>query len=122
MKDDNKNLGLAAAFMDVPATDQEAQEPEETTKPKRRLRKSIIDNELLPGATGEELKKKRTRAKKAPELRRSHSFTVLMTEQTYQLFKRVTEAEEVSMNGVINRLIRKYIISHDIDGHLLDDI
>jgi len=120
MKEGKKDFRLAEAFMDIPATEP-AEQAEESKKPRRR-RKSIIDNEPLPGASGEELKKKRTRAKKAPELRRSHSFTVLMTEQTYQLFKRVTEAEEVSMNGVINRLIRKYIISHDIDGHLLDDI
>lgn len=113
------NNGLAAALMGGIQTEQEA--PAQEEKPKRGRRKSIIDKEPLPGATGEELKKKRKRAKKDPELRKTHSFTVLMTEQTYQKFKRVALAEEVSMNGIANRLIRKYIIAHDIDGHILDD-
>lgn len=113
------NNGLAAALMG--GMDAEQQDAPEVKKTGRR-RRSIIDKEPLPGASGEQLKKKRHRAKKDPELRKSHSFTVLMTEQTYQKFKRVTEVEEVSMNGVINRLIRKYIVAHDIDGHILDDI
>ncbi len=115
MKEEKKDLGLAAAIMgDVPETP----EPEEEKKPRRR--KSIIDKEPLPGASGEELKKKRKRAKKDPELRRSRSISVLVTEQTFQHFKRIAEREELSMNGIINRLIRKYIVAHDIDDNMLD--
>ena len=110
-----KDSGLAAAIMGE-------LEAESAATKEKRTRRSIIDRELLPGATGEELKKKRKRAKKDPELRKSHSFTVLMTEQTYQHFKRVAQAEELSMNGIVNRLIRKYIIAHDIDDHMLDDV
>ena len=94
-----KESGLAAALMGGMGAEQET--PAQEDQPKRRRRKSIIDNELLPGATGEEMKQKRKRAKKAPELRRSHSFTILMTEQTYQHFKRVAESEELSMNGIV---------------------
>lgn len=114
-----KENGLAAALMGE-AEEQKAPEKPEAKTAKRRQRKSIIDNEPLPGASGEELKKKRQRAKKDPELRKSHSMTILMTEQTYQKFKRIAEGEELSMNGIINRLIRKYIIAHDIDDEMLD--
>ena len=113
------NKGLAAALMGGIEAEPEA--PAQEEKPKRR-RRSIIDKEPLPGATGEQLKKKRSRRTKNPELRKSHSITVLMTEQLYQKFKYTAEMEEVSMNGVINRLVKKYVIAHDIDGHILDDI
>jgi len=105
--------GLAAALMGG------LEEKPEAKKPKR-TRRSIIDKELLPGATGAEMKQRRKRAKKDPELRKSHSFTVLMTEQTYQKFKQVAEAEELSMNGIVNRLIRKYIVAHDVDDNFID--
>ena len=87
---------------------------------KRKTRKSDIIREPMKGASGEEMKQKRTRRGKPAELRKSHSFTVLMTEQMYQKFKTITENEGVSMNGVITRLLRKYIIAHDIDDSMLD--
>lgn len=91
-------------------------EPVKEEKPKRR-RKSIIDRERIPGGIPEpEEPKKRKRAKKPAELRKSHSMTLLLTEETYQRFKRITEQQELSMNGVIGRLIRKYIMLHDIDN------
>ena len=89
-------------------------------QPKRKTRKSDIIREPMAGASGETLKKKRTRRGKPAELRKSHSCTVLMTEQMYQKFKTITENEGVSMNGVITRLLRKYIIAHDIDDNMLD--
>ena len=118
-KEEKRGLGLAAAIMgEVAAATPKATEAAE--KPKRRTRKSIIDSELLPGPTGEQLKKKRQRARKDPELRKSHNMTILMTEQTYQRFRRIAEKEGLSMNGIINRLIKKYIIAHDIDDEYLD--
>ena len=89
-------------------------------EPKRKTRKSDIIRDPLAGPSGTELKKKRIRRGKPAELRKSHSFTVLMTEQMYQQFKTITENEGVSMNGVITRLLRKYIIAHDIDDNMLD--
>ena len=94
--------------------------PATEEKPKRKTRKSDIIREPMKGASGEEMKKKRTRRGKPAELRKSHSFTVLMTEQMYQKFKTITENAGVSMNGVITRLLRKYIIAHDIDDNMLD--
>lgn len=123
MTEKRKDLGLAEGLAAAILGEVAAAVPKATTaKPQkpRRQRKSIIDKELLPGPTGEQLKKKRQRAKKDPELRKSHSMTILMTEQTYQRFKRVAEAEGLSMNGIINRMIRKYIVVHDIDDNLLD--
>lgn len=123
MEEQSKNLGLAAAIMgEGAAAEPEAPAAEVPQKPKRR-RKSIIDKTPLPGAAVNPPAEKqpRHRSKKDPALCRTRNVTVLMTEQTYRMFKRVTEENEVSMNGVINRLVRRYIISHDIDGHILDD-
>lgn len=111
-----KKATAAAGFLELepeaPAEPVAVQEE----KPKRR-RKSIIDRERIPGGIPEAVEyKKRKRAKKPAELRKSHSMTVLITEETYQRFKRVTEQQELSMNGVIGRLIRKYIMLHDIDN------
>lgn len=112
-----KDNGLAAAIMGEVL---EAEAPKQEVKKVRRTRRSIIDKEPLPGATGEQLKKKRKRAKKDPELRRTRSISLLVTEQTYQKFKRIAEVEGLSMNGIVNRLVRKYIIAHDIDDEMLD--
>ena len=92
---------------------------EETPKRKPRKRHSLIERTLLPGDPTTE-RPKRTRRKKDPALKKSHSFTILLTEQTYQKFKQVAEAQELSMNGIVGRLIKKYIILHDIDGENLD--
>jgi hypothetical protein len=115
-KEDNKNTLAAALLLE----DVGAPVPDPAGKPKRKTRKSDIIREPLAGESGAELKKKRTRRGKPAELRKSHSFTVLMTEQMYQKFKTITENEGVSMNGVITKLLRKYIIAHDIDDDLLD--
>lgn len=79
-------------------------------KPKRR-RKSIIEKDLLP-----EPKKKRTRRKKDPALKKTHSFTLLLTEQLYERFKATAEEQGFSMNGIATRLIKKYVSLHDIEG------
>lgn len=92
----------------------------ETVQRKPRKRHSLIEKKPLPGKPADEPKPKRTRRKKNPELKKSHSFTILLTEQTYQRFKAVAEAQELSMNGIVGRLIKKYIILHDIDGENLD--
>ena len=81
----------------------------------KKTRRSIIDREPLPGATADELKKRRTRKGKPAELRKTHNFTVLMTEQMYQQLKAIAENKGLSMNGIITRLIKKYIVVHDID-------
>ena len=94
-------------------------EPEPTPEPpKPRRRRSLIDREPLPGdpATPEPPKKKRTRRHKPKELLKSRNITVVMTEQLYQRLKKTAETQELSMNGIINRLIRKYVLLHDIDN------
>ena len=107
---------MAAALVD--GIQEQAPAPEQ---PAKKVRKSIIDRDPMPGTVPlPPPKGKRTRRRKDPALCKSHSFTVLMTEQMYQQFKKVTENEGVSMNGVVTRLIRKYIISHDIDENILD--
>ncbi len=99
--------------------------PEETEKaltelienpPKiKRRRRSLIDKEPLP-----EPKQRKPRKKKDPILKKTHSFTVLMTEQLYQRFKMTAQQQEYSMNGIVNRLIKKYVFLHDVDSD--DDI
>ena len=77
----------------------------------RPRRKSIIER---PGEPLPE-KPKRTRRHKDPDLKKTHSFTLLLTEKMYQDFKRIAENQGFSMNGIATRLIRKYIALHDID-------
>lgn len=116
---ETKNNTMAAVFMtgeapaeeNIPAVEQ----------PKRRRRRSLIDKDPMPGASGAEMKKKRQRAKKPAELRKSHSMTILMTEQLFQRLKATAEAQELSMNGIVTRLIRKYVMLHDIDNDNLYD-
>lgn len=121
-KDELKN-SMAAMFITEPGEPEEKEvkqeQPEKAagSKPKRR-RKSLIDREVLPGEIPE--KKKRQRAKKDPALCKSHSLTILLTEQTFQKLKKICEQQELSMNGVVGRLIRKYIILHDVDQEGLD--
>ena len=115
---------MAALFtMEQAKKEAAAETPAE--KPKRR-RRSIIDRELLP-EPGElkklkeekPKKKRKPRRKKDPALKKTYSMSVLMTENMHQRFKRIAEKQELSMNGIVTRLIRKYIITHDID---LDDL
>ena len=109
-----KKKTAAAGLLGIEPEQQEAKTEQE---PKKRRRKSIIDWERIPGGIPEAAEyKKRKRAKKPAELRKSHSMTLLLTEETFQRFKRITEQQELSMNGVIGRLIRKYIMLHDIDN------
>lgn len=82
--------------------------PPPKVKPRR---KSIIEKDLLP-----EPQKKRTRKKKDPALKKSHSFTLLLTEQLYERFKATAEQQGLSMNGIATRLIKKYVVLHDVDG------
>ncbi len=122
-KDDNKNTLAAALLVNEPEKPEPvpAAAPDPEEKPPRKTRKSDIIRDPLKGASGAELKKKRRKRRGKPaELKKSHSFTVLMTEQMYQKFKTITEYEGVSMNGVITKLLRKYIIAHDIDDDMLD--
>ena len=114
---DNTNMETMAEAL----TKGIAAEPEPIPEPEpKKHRRSVIYNEPLPGATAEQLKKRRTRKTKPAELKKTHSFTILMTEQMYQRFKAIAEYKGVSMNGIITRMIRKYIVVHDIDGD--DDI
>ena len=78
--------------------------------PRRRRRRSLIDKDPLP-----ETKIKRTRRKKDPKMVKSYSMTVIMTQEMHDRFKALAEQQELSMNGIITRLIRKYIITHDVD-------
>ena len=78
-------------------------------KPKRR-RRSLIDKDPLP-----EAKKKRQRRQKDPALKKTYSMTVLMTEEMHRRLKNIAEIQELSMNGIVTRLIRRYIMTHDID-------
>ncbi len=97
-----------------------SEEPEEVKvelvkkqeKPKHR-RKSYIEREPLPEA-------KRTRRRKDPALKKTHSFSILLTDQLYERFKMVAQQQGYSMNGIINRLIKKYVFLHDVDSD--DDI
>ena len=113
---------MAAMFTTEPAEPTEKQEQEQEAaaatkeaQPKKRHRRSIIDKDPLPGLIPGTDKKKRIRAKKPAALRKSHTMTILITEQTFQRFKKICEQQELSMNGVVGRLIRKYIMLHDID-------
>jgi hypothetical protein len=72
-------------------------------------RKSQIETEPLPEP------KKRTRRKKDPALKKTHSFTLLMTEQLYKRFKATAEEQGYSMNGIATRLIKKYVFLHDVE-------
>ena len=117
MAKETDKTNLAAALL-VDTQEPEAVAPKEPQK--KRTRKSDIIREPMKGASGEELKARRKRRRKPAELRKSHSFTVLMTEQMYQKFRTIAEYEGVSMNGVITKLLRKYIIAHDIDDNMLD--
>ena len=119
-KEDNKNTLAAALLVDEPEKQIPAAAPDPEEKPQRKTRKSDIIRDPLKGASGAELKKRRKRRGKPAELKKSHPLTVLMTEQMYQKFKTITEFEGVSMNGVITKLLRKYIIAHDIDDDMLD--
>ena len=108
-KDDLQNTMAAAlsGLKEEPA----APEPE---KPKRR-RKSHIEKDLMPEPGQEEPKKKRTRRKKDPALKKTHTFTLLLTESLYERFRATAEQQGLSMNGIATRLIKKYISLHDID-------
>jgi len=126
MSDNNLKNNMAAMFTreepaaEVPAAPVKPEKEPEQPKAKPR-RRSIIDRDPLPGKSPAQPKKKRVRAKKAPELRKSHSMTVLMTEQLFQRLKATAAAQELSMNGIITRLIRKYVMLHDIDNEDLYD-
>lgn len=108
MKSDELKNTMAAALMGEPAA--AGQEPP-AEKPKRR-RRSLIDKDPMPEATK---KIKRTRRKKDPRFKKSYSMTVLMTEEMHQRLKNIAEIQELSMNGIVTRLIRKYIVAHDVD-------
>lgn len=102
MKKDEMKKTMASVFTMEP-------EPVQEEKPKRR-RRSLIDKDPLP-----EAKKKRTRRKKDPALKKTYSMTVLMTEEMHRRLKNIAETQELSMNGIVTRLIRKYIVTHDVD-------
>ncbi len=109
-KEDLKNT-MAAALSGLEEKTDPAAEPVKvkTEKPKRR-RKSIIEQAPLP-----EPKKKRTRRGKDPALKKTHPLTLLLTEQLYERFKATAEEQGYSMNGIVTRLIKKYIYKYDLD-------
>ncbi len=96
----------AALLAGINEEEPKAPEPKRTTR-----RRSAIER---PGEPLPE-KPKRTRRQKDPALKKSHSFTLLLTEKMYQDFKKIAEREGLSMNGIATRLIRKYIALHDVD-------
>lgn len=103
-KESNKSSMAAALIGEVMAAETPAAVPDPPEeKPKRKTRKSIIDNELLEGPTGEELKQRRIRRRKPAELRKSHNVTLLMTEQTYQKFKTILTKETALLRNVAFR-------------------
>ena len=119
MKETLKDSIARALVQDEPQTTDGTKEVDTIRTGNPRKRHSLIERTPLPGDPAVE-PTKRTRRKKNPALKKSHSFTILLTEQTYQQFKKVAEAQELSMNGIVGRLIKKYIILHDIDGENLD--
>lgn len=96
-------------------TEQAKQEATTQEPEKKKRRRSLVDHDPLPEPGTVPPKKKRTRRKKNPELKKSYSMTVLMTPELHRRLKRIAEQEELSMNGIVTRLIRKYVITHDID-------
>lgn len=121
---ETKTNTMAAVFMtggETPAAEQPTPAGEAEQPKQQRRRRSLIDKDPMPGASGAEMKKKRQRARKPAELRKSHSMTILMTEQLFQRLKATAEAQELSMNGIVTRLIRKYVMLHDIDNDNLYD-
>lgn len=96
-------------------TEQEKAEATTQEPEKKKRRRSLVDHDPLPEPGTIPPKKKRTRRKKNPELKKSYSMTVLMTPELHRRLKRIAEQEELSMNGIVTRLIRKYVITHDID-------
>lgn len=106
-KDEMKKTMVDA--LTEPASEFTTEIPDET--PKRR-RRSLIDNDPLPEATK---KIKRTRKKKDPALKKSYSMTVLMTQEMHRRLKNIADIQGLSMNGIVTRLIRRYIMTHDID-------
>lgn len=76
----------------------------------KKVKRSYIEKVPLP-----EPKKRRPRTPKDPALKKSHAFTILMTEQLYKRFKLTAEEQGYSMNGIVNRLIKKYVFLHDVE-------
>ena len=121
MKDNRMKETMAAIFVEEeeperePNTIQPNWEP--GTEPPKRRRRSLIDRDVIPETLP---KQKRHRRKKDPALCKTHSMTVLMTENLFQRFKAVAEQQELSMNGIATRLIKKYVMTHDVDLTDLD--
>ncbi len=113
-KQDELKKTMASVFTQEPELEQKpAGEPQV-----KRHRKSVIEKEPLP----ELPKPKRTRRKKDPALRKTHSMTILLTEAMFQRFKAVAEQQETSMNGIITKLMKKYIMTHELIDVDLKDI
>lgn len=114
MRSDELRNTMASVFTQE-ATPAQAEQGQPAQAPVKRRRKSFIEKEIYT-----EPKPKRTRRKKDPEYVKSHTLTVLMTESMFQKFKSIAQQQELSMNGIVTRLIRKYIITHDVDLTDLD--
>lgn len=106
-KNDELKNTMASVFTQEPAKEQKPDTGEPQAK---RRRKSVIEKEPLP----ELPKPKRTRRKKDPALRKTHTMTILVTETLYQRFKAVAEQQEISMNGIITKLLKKYVMTHEL--------
>ncbi len=113
-RDDLKNT-MAAALSGLEPVQPEAQEePKEPEAPKRR-RKSAIESTPGVGDVVLSRKQRKPRKRKDPALKKTHTFTLLLTETLYQQFKAIAEQKGLSMNGIATRLIKRYIALHDID-------
>ena len=101
---------MAAALAGLEPKPAEQKEPAaaDPVKPKK-VRHSHVEKTLLPEP------KKRTRKKKDPALKKTHTFTLLLTEQLYKRFKATAEEQGYSMNGIATRLIKKYVFLHDVE-------
>lgn len=110
----NKQKEMKKTMVEALTQESESSEfaTESPAEPVKRRRRSLIDYDPLPEANK---KIKRTRKKKDPALKKSYSMTVLMTEEMHRRLKNIAEIQGLSMNGIVTRLIRKYIVTHDVD-------
>lgn len=106
---------MAQALAGNAAPEEKKEATQAEPVPAKPRRKSYVEKDLLPEIKPE-TKKKRQRRKKDPAYKKTHAFTLLMTERLYERFKAVAEEQGYSMNGIATRLVKKYVSLHDIDA------
>lgn len=108
----SKQKEMKKTMVEALTMEPEPKETETEAQAGKRRRRSLIDYDPLPEASK---KLTRTRRRKDPALKKSYSMTVLMTEEMHRRLKNIAEIQGLSMNGIVTRLIRRYIMTHDID-------